>query len=205
MGTLSQKRVFVAGCGGLGGYAVEMLSRAGVLHISVADGDVFSRSNLNRQLLCTEATIGASKAACAAVRAGEINPAVQVRVHPAYINEENAEGLLRDHDAVIDALDNVPSRLLLERCAETLDIPLIHGAVREWFAQIAVIMPGDRILAKLYGEAAAATPSVPPFTPALCAALQVSETIKLLCGRDSPAKRRLLIFDLLDYSVNNIM
>ena len=202
---LHTRRVCVVGCGGLGGYAAEMLARTGVLNISVIDGDIFSQSNLNRQLLCTGETIGALKADCTARRVREINPAVTVRAHTVFLNEENAAELLRDHDAIIDALDNVPSRLLLEQYAETLNIPLIHGAVREWFAQIAVIMPGDRILGKLYNTSTPPSPSVPPFTPALCAALQVSETIKLLCGRESPARGKLLFFDLTENTVNNFI
>ena len=210
IGTLTQdeanalhgKRVCVVGCGGLGGYILEMLARIGILNITAIDGDVFSESNLNRQIFCTEKNIGEYKAVCAVQRIKEINSEVKTSAHTVYLNEENAGEILRNHDAIIDALDNVPSRLLLEKQAERLNIPLIHGAVREWFAQIAVVMPGDRILSRLYGASNNTSPSVPPFTPAFCASLQVSETIKLLLGKESPARSRLVIFDLFDNSMN---
>jgi molybdopterin/thiamine biosynthesis adenylyltransferase len=108
---------------------------------------------------------------------------------------------LQGHDAILDALDNVPARLLLEKTAQALGIPLVHGAIHGWFAQVAVIMPGDRILENLYGNAALPPPSVPSFTPALCASLQVSETVKLLCGRKQE-NGRLFMFDLTDNSMN---
>ena len=72
---LRGKTVFVAGCGGLGGYLIEMLLRLGVGEIRAADGDVFEASNLNRQLLSSPSTLGSGKAAAAAARAKEINRA----------------------------------------------------------------------------------------------------------------------------------
>jgi molybdopterin/thiamine biosynthesis adenylyltransferase len=196
------KRVCIIGCGGLGGYILEMLARAGIMHITVVDGDVFSKSNLNRQLLCTEENIGEYKADHAVRRIEKINSEVHIRAHNVYLGEENAEEILRNHDVAIDALDNVPSRLLLEKYAEKLNMPLVHGAIHNWLSQIAVVMPGDRTLTRLYGTSQGQPPAVPPFTPPLCAALQVSQTIKLLCGRETLARGQLLVFDLYDNSVN---
>ena len=76
--TLSGKRVLVAGCGGLGGYIIEYLVRMGVGELTVADGDVFEPSNLNRQLLSGSDTLGRGKAAAAAARARNVNPSVKV-------------------------------------------------------------------------------------------------------------------------------
>jgi molybdopterin/thiamine biosynthesis adenylyltransferase len=199
---LGEKRVFIAGCGGLGGYVLEMLARIGILNISIADGDVFSASNLNRQLLCTEDTIGMPKTEAALLRIKEINPEVKLIVHPVCIDEKNAAELLAGHDVIIDALDNVPIRLLLEKYAETLGMPLIHGAIHGWLAQIAVIQPGDRTLEKLYGGSKPAPPSVPSFTPAFCASMQVSETIKLLLGKETAARGNLMLFDLYSNDLN---
>jgi len=199
---LAEKKVFIAGCGGLGGYSLEMLARLGVLNITVADGDVFTESNLNRQILCTEKNLGAGKAEAARGRIAEINPEVKLTAHQVFIGEDNALELLAGHDLIIDALDNIASRLLLERAAEKLGIPLIHGAIQDWFAQIAVIMPGDRTLEKLYGASVPQPPSVPSFTPALCASLQVSEAVKLLCGRGTLKKGQVMIFELCDKEIN---
>jgi len=201
---LHEKHVCIVGCGGLGGYILEMLARAGVLHITVADGDVFAESNLNRQILCTEANIGTHKTEAAIKRIREINSDVILCTHGEYLGEENAVEFLSGHDVIVDALDNAASRLLLERFAESLNTPLVHGAMQDWVAHIAVVMPGDRTLSKFYGSFTPPPPAVPSFTPAFCAAIQVSETIKLLCGKKPPERGKVLIFDLYDNSMNVI-
>ena len=97
------------------------------------------------------------------------------------------------------------TRQMLARACAALNIPLVHGAIQGWYAQVAVIPPGCDLLDRLYpaGEPAAGDKSSLAFTPALCAALQASEAVKLLCGRDSPLAGKLLCADLLnqDYEV----
>ena len=201
---LHEKQVCIAGCGGLGGYILEMLARLGILNITIIDGDVFSESNLNRQLLCTEKNINFLKIDAAIQRIKIVNSEVRLNAHSVYLNNENASDLIKDHDVIIDALDNIHSRLLLEKCAEEQNIPLIHGAMQDWLTQIAVVMPGDRTLERLYGAFTPPPPSVPSFTPAFCASLQVSETVKLLCGKETLARGQILVYDLFDNSVNII-
>ena len=206
---LHEKNVCIIGCGGLGGYILEMLARLGILNITVVDGDVFSKSNLNRQILCTEENISEYKAEAAVRRIKKINSEVHVRSYKVFITDENAAEILRGHDVIIDALDNVPSRLLLEKHAEELGIPLIHGAIRGWFAQTAVIKPGDRLLYRLYQSAGSSrdakkksfTPA-PPFTPVFCASLQVTQAVKLLLGKETLAGGKLLMADLSENSLN---
>ena len=92
---LRTKTVFVAGCGGLGGYLIEMLLRLGVGAIRAADGDAFEASNLNRQLLSSPQALGHSKAEAAAARAAQVNPEVRFEAIPAFVTEENAARLIR--------------------------------------------------------------------------------------------------------------
>jgi len=202
---LRQKKVLVAGCGGLGGYLLEYLLRLGVGAIAACDGDVFEAGNLNRQLLSTPAALGRSKAGEALRRAAEVNPEVRFQAVPEFLTRENAPALLAGCDLALDALDNVKSRQMLARACAALNIPLVHGAIQGWYAQVAVIPPGCDLLDRLYpaGEPAAGDKSSLAFTPALCAALQASEAVKLLCGRDSPLAGKLLCADLLnqDYEV----
>jgi len=204
MAMLHEKSVCIIGCGGLGGHILEMLARIGVLSISVADGDVFAESNLNRQLLCTEKNIGTYKTEAALKRVAEINSNVTLHPRAEYISEKNVEEFLQGHDVIIDALDNADTRLLLERFAEKLNIPLIHGAVQDWIAHVAVVRPGDKTLSKFYSSFVTPPPAVPSFTPAFCACVQVSETVKLLCGKETLKSGQILIFDLYDNSVNVI-
>ena len=116
---LRTKTVFVAGCGGLGGYLIEMLLRLGVGAIRAADGDAFEASNLNRQLLSSPQALGHSKAEAAAARAAQVNPEVRFEAIPAFVTEENAARLIRGCDAVLGALDNIGARRTLARaCAK---------------------------------------------------------------------------------------
>lgn len=140
---LHKKRVLVAGCGGLGGYITENLLRLGIGHITAVDGDSLDVSNLNRQLLATEATIGKSKAEAAKERAALVNPSVEFMAIGKYITTENAADTIAGHNIVIDALDSVSARLLLEDACAQADIPLIHGAVCGWCCQYGVSMPGS--------------------------------------------------------------
>ena len=202
--TLAQKRVLVAGCGGLGGYLIEYLARMGVGELTAVDGDVFEPSNLNRQLLSAEALLGTSKALAARERVRAVNPAVAVRAVEAFLDEENADGLVEGQDLVLDALDNIPARLVLEDACARQGVPIVHGAIQGWSAQVAVVPPGSGALRRLYGRMAApADKTSLPFTPAFCAAAQAAEAVKLLCGRPPALEGKLLLADLrrMDWDV----
>jgi molybdopterin/thiamine biosynthesis adenylyltransferase len=194
---LAEKRVLVAGCGGLGGYLIEYLSRMGIGHITAVDGDVFESSNLNRQILSSQPSLGQNKAAVAARHAGSINPAITVYPVEAFLDASNAESLTRGQDLVLDALDNIPSRLLLENACAQQNVFLVHGAIQGWSAQVTVVPPGSGVLHRLYGAAKAPQSKTSlPFTPALCAAVQTAEAVKLLCTQTSELIGQLLLVDL---------
>ncbi|MDD3920656.1 MAG: HesA/MoeB/ThiF family protein [Eubacteriales bacterium] len=195
---LKSKRVFVAGCGGIGGYVIELMARIGIGGITAADGDVFEETNLNRQLLCEEGLLGTSKALAAKARVEKINSGVTAEAVEAYITAENAEGLLLGHDIVIDALDSIPARRILAKACAKLHIPLVHGAIGGWCAQISVIMPGEDTMRILYPEDAdASVAGNPSFTPALAASVEAAEAVKVLLGRESTLAGKLLCIDLL--------
>ena len=201
---LAEKRVFLAGCGGLGGFVSEFLVRAGVGHITAADCDRFSPTNRNRQLLSLESTEGRSKVRSAAARARDIHPGVDFRPVEARLDSENLPALLAGCELAMDALDNVPARLALEDACAAAGIPLVHGAVQGWAAQAAVALPGSGLLHTLYAGAAGKTDSsVLSPVPAMCAAVQCAEAIKLLLGRPSELAGKLLLMDLrgMDFTV----
>lgn len=204
--TLETKRVLIVGCGGLGGFLLEFMARLGVGHITAVDGDVFDESNLNRQLLSSEAQLGCSKALAAARRAETINSAVTVQPVEAFFTEENADELVSGQDLVLDALDNVAARLLLEDACTRHGVPLVHGAIEGWMAQIAVIRPGSGTLRALYGHAGRGRSSKAslPFTPALCASIQAAEALKLLLGQSPELEEKLLMVNLLTMEQDTI-
>ena len=194
---LKDKKVLVLGCGGLGGYIIENLLRMGVGAITAVDGDSFDESNLNRQLLATEATLGRNKAIAAAQRAKEVNSQVQFTAIDSFFTAENAKEIVSGHDLVMDALDSIEARLLLEDVCAKLDVTIVHGAVNGWVMQAAVIPPGERLMHILYASPAEnREQSTLPMTAQLCAALQCAEAVKLLCGHPSAIENRLLTGDL---------
>ena len=201
---LRTKTVFVAGCGGLGGYLIEMLLRIGVGEIRAADGDVFEASNLNRQLLSSPSSLGQSKAEAAAARAAMVNPDVRFVAVPQFVTVENAAELIRGCDAVLDALDNIQARRILARACAEAGIPMIHGAICGWSAQAAVVMPGDDLIDRIYPEGSRLNSKTSlSFTPPFCAALQTALCTGLLTGRPLETGR-LYMADLLDMEMESI-
>ena len=201
---LRQKRILVAGCGGLGGHIIDQLSRIGVGHLRVVDGDVFEDSNLNRQLLSSVPLLGVSKSQAAAEHIARVNPDITVDMAETFLTEGNVKTLIADCDAVIDALDNIASRKILASACSEAGIPYIYGAISGWVSQAAVSMPGDNLVQKLYPEGTVLRDkSVLSFTPALCASLQVSLCVKLLTGR--PVENgKIYYFDLLNQEFETI-
>ena len=198
---LLTKRAAVIGCGGLGCYAAEFLARLGLGHLTIVDGDVYAASNLNRQLNSLETNLGESKAAETAKRLLQIRAGLSVEAAGTFLNEENVGELLKDHDVIIDALDNIKTRLFLEKTANALGIPLVHGAVKEWNAQVCTVFPGDFILSMLYPrDMEFERPSVLSFTPAFCASIQASEAVKVLLNKENILRKKLLTVDLRENS-----
>lgn len=218
MKTLKQARVCVIGCGGLGGYVIETLGRIGVGNIIAVDGDVFDESNLNRQLLSTEETIGIAKAAAAKKRMEDVNSEITVIAVEEFFCVENAMCIIEGCDLVIDALDSLDARLLLEKTAAEMKIPVIHGAISGWQGQVTICMPGTNTLSLVYGVDTTeddinnidmdpdrsvdidlnTDPGNLPFTAAAVANIEASEAIKLLLGIESELDGQIMMIDLLE-------
>ena len=134
LGEQGQKRllestVLVVGAGGLGSVALYCLSGAGVGHIRLADGDTVSCSNLNRQFLHFEKDIGRGKVESASEKLSAFAPQLDLQPYHGFVDETNAEPLVRGADAVLAATDNVSSRLALNRACCRLGVPLVNGGI----------------------------------------------------------------------------
>ena len=198
---LLRATVAVVGAGGLGGWIIEGLARMGVGRLIVIDGDHFQENNLNRQLGCTEETLDQAKADALARRVAQINGAVEVRAHVAWLNEANAPVLLGEAELVVDALDNLPSRMALQNAAARLGIPMVHGAIGGYTGQVMTIFPGDAGLTALYGpgpwpeHGVEAVLGNPAATPMMIAAWEIQEAVKVLSGQGQPLRGRMLFMD----------
>jgi molybdopterin/thiamine biosynthesis adenylyltransferase len=207
---LLESAVAVIGCGGLGGWVIEGLARMGVGHLVAIDGDRFAENNLNRQAFCTEETLGRAKPEAAVDRVARINSAVQVTVHPVMADEAAMRAMLAEADVVVDALDTLPTRLVLQGVAQSLGIPLVHGAIGGYIGQVMTIFPGDEGLYAIYGYEDVPERGIevqlgnPAATPMMVAAWQIQEVVKILLGVGRPLRNRLLFMDA-EYGVTEIM
>jgi molybdopterin/thiamine biosynthesis adenylyltransferase len=198
---LLQSTVGIVGAGGLGGWIIEGLARMGLGRLIIIDGDVFQENNLNRQAFCTERNLGQAKVEAARQRVAEVNAATEVVTHQVRVDEAQMVELLRGSDVLVDALDELPTRLALQRAAQTLSVPLVHGAIAGFVGQVMTILPDDPGLLGLYGQKRPPERGVevqwgnPAATPMMVAAWQVQEVVKLLTGRGEPLRSRMLFMD----------
>lgn len=126
--TLSSKRVAVFGVGGVGGYTVEALARAGVGTLDLIDSDCVCLSNINRQIIATRKTLGMLKVDAAAERCRDINPDIKVNTYPVFFLPENAEDFdFSKYDYVVDAVDTVSAKIGIAQKAKELGMPAISS------------------------------------------------------------------------------
>ena len=126
---LSKSRVTVIGAGGVGGITLISLARMGVGNIKVVDMDIFEYSNINRQMLSSVSKIGKYKAECAKETLLDINPSINVTVILDKLTELNANEILKETDVIIDATDNLVTRVIIHRTAQIIKVPSVWIAV----------------------------------------------------------------------------
>lgn len=208
---LLESTVAVAGAGGLGGTIIELLARQGLGHLITIDDGCFSESDLNRQIMSTESNLGQPKIAVAADRIQAINSSVQISAFRERLTVENCRRLLQGARVVADGLDNLPSRFAVQHACRDLGIPYVYGAIAGPCGQVMTVFPEDRGLSLIYGTADAlpeygieAVTGNPPTTPAVVAALQVQEVVKIIVGLNSPVRNQLLMVDLAEGTIDRI-
>ena len=208
---LAESRIAVVGSGGLGGHVILLLARMGIGHLRIIDGDVFDETNLNRQPLSNTETINKAKPQIAADVVKLINPSVEVSIITDKVNAENADNILSEADVIVDALDNMDDRLMIEKVAKKNRIPFVHGAVAGFEGQVTTIFPEDKGLTFLYGKnccqvndkySPEAIWGVPVLAPALIASMQVMEVVKIILNRSGVFRNILVHMDLENGQLN---
>ncbi|MGH2396705.1 MAG: molybdopterin-synthase adenylyltransferase MoeB [Gammaproteobacteria bacterium] len=206
---LLRSKVLLIGAGGLGSPAAYYLAAAGVGTLGIVDHDVVDRSNLQRQILHTDARVGTSKVASARQTIEALNPAVKVVSHEIHLSSANVEQIFPGYDAVVDGSDNFPTRYLVNDACVKLGVPNVHGSVYRFEGQVTVFWPGDPqrrgpCYRCLYPQPppaefapSCAEAGVLGVLPGVIGLLQATETIKLLLGIGEPLVGRLLYFEAL--------
>jgi molybdopterin/thiamine biosynthesis adenylyltransferase len=194
---LKKAHIFIAGAGGLGSPVSLYLAVAGIGTITIIDMDVVDLTNLNRQILHTDRDIGKKKTVSAEEKLTAINPDIRIHAIDARIDETSAARLVGSADGIVDAMDNYPTRYLLNEVAVKKNIPLFHGAIRGFYGQATTIIPGKTPCLKCI------FPKAPPkevfpvvgATPGVIGTVQATEVIKYLLGSGDLLTNRIFIWD----------
>lgn len=203
---LKNAKVLVAGAGGLGSPVSTYLAIAGVGKIILADFDSVDPSNLNRQFLHHQKDIGRLKIESAKEKLLSMNPDIEVETIAEMLTESNLETLVPECDVIVDALDNLETRHMLNRLVIKRRIPLIHGAVTGYDGQVTTIVPGKtpcfycifpRISKKEVFPILGATAGI-------IGSIQANEVIKFLTGQGKLLEGRLLFWNGLSGNFSEI-
>ncbi len=203
---LKRTRVFIAGAGGLGSVISLYLVASGFGKIRIADCDSVELSNLNRQILHGSSDLGRSKAESAKEALSDINPEVEVEALQERISPESIDSLLQDCDMIMDAMDNFPTRYLLNCAALKRKIPLFHGAISGFQGQATTVVPErTACLRCLFPRAPPAQvfPALGP-TCGIIGSIQVNEALKFALGRGELLENRLILWDGLSSTLEEI-
>ncbi|MBN1908060.1 MAG: HesA/MoeB/ThiF family protein [Deltaproteobacteria bacterium] len=197
---LKKSRVFIAGAGGLGSPVSLYLAAAGVGTLVIADYDRVDITNLNRQILHWSKDVGAKKVESAREKIESLNANTKVEIIDETINDDNILGLTNGCDVIIDAMDNIAARFVLNRAAIKRGIPFIHGAVSGMEGRVTTIIPGETAcIGCMYRDYT--KPGKFPVlgvTPGVIGIIQATEVIKYLTGMGRLLTNRLLIYDGMD-------
>ncbi len=197
---LKKAKVFIAGAGGLGSPVSIYLTAAGVGHIRLVDHDKVDLTNLNRQVAHWTADVGRKKVESAQEKLNKLNPNVTVETLSVTISEENVSELVAGFDLIVDAMDNLPTRYLLNRAAIEHGVPFFHGAVNGFQGRAMTVIPGKTACLRcLYrGPVPESKFPVIGVAPAVIACIQATEVIKYIVGIGDLLANRLLAYDGLN-------
>lgn len=211
--TLLDARVLILGVGGLGAPVSLYLAAAGVGTLVLVDDDEVDLTNLQRQIVHATDAVGRPKVDSAAETLARVNPGVAVETHRTRLTEGNAAGLIAGSDVVVDGSDNFATRYALNDACRAAGIPLVAGALSRFEGQLTVIMPGrDQPCWRcLFPEVPdpALTPrceeaGILGAVAGVIGTLQAVETLKLLLGLGEPLAGRLLLYDALSASMQEV-
>ena len=202
---LKSASVVLIGAGGLGSPVAMYLAAAGVGRIGIVDFDVVDSSNLQRQVAYSTADIGKPKLEAAKERITGINPNVYVDTYGMQLTSENALGILKDYDVIIDGTDNFPTRYLVNDASVLLGKPNVYGSIFRFEGQASVFYAKEGPCYRcLYPEPpppglvpSCAEGGVLGVLPGIVGTIQATEAIKLIVGQGNPLIGRLLLFDAL--------
>lgn len=203
---LLDSKALLLGAGGLGSPAAMYLAAAGVGTIGIVDYDVVDHSNLQRQILHNEDSMGMLKVDSAKETLSRLNPDVDVVTYNARLDASNVLDIIEGYDVIVDGTDNFPTRYLINDASVVVGKPVVHGSIFRFEGQVSVFWPGRGPCYRcLYHQPpppelapSCADAGVLGVLPGVIGTLQASEAIKIMLGIGDPLVGRLLVFDALE-------
>ena len=208
---LIKAKVVIVGMGGLGCPAAQSLMAAGVGHLKIVDGDKVELSNLHRQPLYSSEDVGRMKVEVAKDKLERLNRDAVVEVSDLYLNEENGFGIINQADIVIDATDNIPTRVLIDRFSKESGTPMVYGGLFLYEGQIGVFnVNGGKGYTDLFpvsrpNKDNCSSTGMLGMLPGIIGNMQALETIKLIVGIKPNLAGKLLMYDGMNHSTQTIM
>ena len=203
---LKESVIFIAGAGGLGSPVSLYLAAAGVGRIIIADDDAVDLTNLNRQILHGDHTLGERKTVSAARRLRELNSDIEITAMDCRIDESSIKTLTEGADGIVDATDNFETRYLLNQTAYKKEIPLFHGGIRGFYGQATTIIPGKTACLSCIFPHPPPAEVIPVIgaTAGLIGSVQATEVLKYFLGTDDLLTNRLFLWDGMRSEVDMI-
>lgn len=203
---LQSSTAAVIGAGGLGAPVLTYLAAAGVGNILVIDKDAVEESNLNRQFLYSREDIGRKKAEAAKEKLEKQNPQIKVTAFSDAFTEENGRELLKGADVVVDCVDSVKTRMAVNKICLLLRIPLVEGGIYGFYGYVTSVFQNSPCLECMGYTKEMEQKEIPSLGAAagVVGSLQAVEALKILLGKGKPFYGRLLQYDGLDGSFDEI-
>jgi molybdopterin-synthase adenylyltransferase len=192
---LKNAHVCIIGVGGLGCTSANYLSAAGIGHITLVDFDIIELSDLNRQILYWEEDIGKKKVSVASDKLSRLNPDITITAVDSQITSSNADSIIQLADIVIDGLDNMESRLILNKACIDLKKTFIYGGVSYLSGMATTIIPGSTPCLSCISSEGLVGKGVLAMSPAIIANIQAIEAIKTIIGLKPSLAGKLLTFN----------
>lgn len=209
---LKKASVLLVGVGGLGSPIALYLTAAGIGRLGIIDNDTVSLTNLQRQVLYTEAEVGQCKVDCAKQHLSALNSEITIDTYPYLLTQANAKEVVGSYDIVVDGCDNFATRYLINDTCIKLNKPYVYGAICGLYGQVSLF---NHISRKNYRDLYPNEDeilSMPPLskgvvgvTPAIIGSIEATEVLKFICGFGELLDGKLWTFDLCSMQANIIL
>lgn len=195
---LKSAKVIIVGVGGLGSVSALYLTAAGIGKLRLCDGDRVQHTDLNRQILYSEESVGRLKVEEARKRLASLNPNVEIEAIPEFMDSQNADEMTKGCDLIVDGLDNIESRFVLNKQSVKMKKPYIYGAVQGWQGFVGLFHPpNSACLACFLPQDTQKLDEipVPGILPGMIGIFQATEVLKFIMGVEETLLKRLLVYD----------